>query len=151
MNDVIPCELDLNFPSNSWSTPENVKELKREKGCYILVNSSDNPYPVYSKCITNLNSKFQKQNMNDNKPCKPHSTLSKTNPNRIALMQERLKCSQLEKNLTRMKNEIKVSGFSVLREISNDILSIFNQNENKAPHSWNCFEKKKKKKKKKLF
>ena len=73
--------------------------------------------------------------MNDNKPCKPHSTLSKTNPNRIALMQERLKCSQLEKNLTRIKHEIKVSGFSVLREISNDILNIFNQNKNKAPHS----------------
>ena len=60
--------------------------------------------------------------------------LSKTNPNRItlALMQERLKCAQPEKDLTRMKNEIKVSGVSVSGEISKDMLNIFNQNENKA-------------------
>ena len=47
-------------------------------------------------------------------------------------MQERLKCAQLEKDLTRMKNESKVSGLSVLGEIANDMLNIFNQNENKA-------------------
>ena len=60
--------------------------------------------------------------------------LSKTNPNRIrlALMQERLKCAQFEKDLTRMKNEIKVSVVSVLGETSNDRLNIFNQNETKA-------------------
>ena len=40
-----------------------------------------------------LDSKFKKQNINENKPCKPNPPLSKTNPNRIrlALMQERLK------------------------------------------------------------
>ena len=50
MNHVIPCKLHLNLPSNSWSTPQNVKELKREKRwCYILVSSSDNPCPICSK------------------------------------------------------------------------------------------------------
>ena len=47
-------------------------------------------------------------------------------------MQERLKCAQLAKDLTRMKNEIKSSGVSVSGKTSNDILNIFNQNENKA-------------------
>ena len=37
MNRVIPCELDLNLPSSSLSTPQNVKEFKRENRCYILV------------------------------------------------------------------------------------------------------------------
>ena len=44
-------------------------------------------------------------------------------------MQELL---QLEKYLTRMKNEIKVSDVSVSGEISNDMLNIFNENENQA-------------------
>ena len=43
-----------------------------------------------------------------------------------------MKCAQLEKDLTRLKNEIKVSGVSLSGEISNDMLNIFNQNENKA-------------------
>ena len=47
-------------------------------------------------------------------------------------MQERLKFPRLGKDLTRMKNEIKVSGVSVSGKISNDMLDIFNQNENKA-------------------
>ena len=37
MNHVIPCELDLNLPSSSLSAPQNIKEVKRENGCYILV------------------------------------------------------------------------------------------------------------------
>ena len=41
-------------------------------------------------------------------------------------MQEQLECAQLEKDLTRMKNEIKVPGFFVSGEISNDMLNIFN-------------------------
>ena len=53
MNHFIPCELDLNLPSNSSSTPKNVKEFKREKGCYILVSNSDNHCQVCSKCIKN--------------------------------------------------------------------------------------------------
>ena len=78
--------------------------------------------------------KFMKQNINGNRPCKPYVPLSKANSNRIrlAIMQERLKFAQLEKGLTGMKNEIKVSGASVSGKISNDMLNIFNQNENKA-------------------
>ena len=53
MNHFIPCELDLNLPSNSSSTPKTVKEFKREKGCYILVSNSDNLCQVCSKCIKN--------------------------------------------------------------------------------------------------
>ena len=89
---------------------------------------------MFKKCIKKLDSKFKKQNINENRPCKPNAPLSKTNPNRIrlALMQERLECTQLEKDLTRMKNEIKVSGVSVSGKISNDMLDLFNQNENKA-------------------
>ena len=49
MNHVIPCELDLNLPSSSLSTPQNVKEFKRKNGCYILVSNNDNPSPVCSK------------------------------------------------------------------------------------------------------
>ena len=81
-----------------------------------------------------LDSKFKKQITNKNRPCKPNAPLSKTNPKRIrlVLMQERLKCAQLEKDLTRMKNEIKVFGVSVSGDISNDMLNIFNQNKNKA-------------------
>ena len=73
--------------------------------------------------------------------------LSKTNPNRIrlALMQERLKCAQLEKDLTRMKNEIKVSDVSVSGKICNDILKIFDQNENKATSFMKLFWEQEKK------
>ena len=94
MNHVIPCELDLNL-SRSLSMPQNVKELKRENGCCILVSNNDNPCPVCSKCIKKLDSKFKKQNINENRTCKPNALLSKTNPNRIrrALMQQRLKCA----------------------------------------------------------
>ena len=42
MNHVVPCEIDL----SSLSTPQNVKEFKRENGCYILVSNNDNPSPV---------------------------------------------------------------------------------------------------------
>ena len=147
MSHVIICEVDLNLPSSSLSTPENVKEFKRESECYILVSNNDNPCPVCSKCIKKLDSKFKKQNINENRPCKPNVPLSKTNPNRInlALMQEQLKCAQFEKDLTRMKNEIKVSGVSVSGKISNDMLDIFNQNENKATPFMKLFWKQQKK------
>ena len=70
--------------------------------------------------------------------------LSKTNPNRIRLapMQERLKCAQ---DLTRMENEIKVSGVSVSANISNDILKIFDQNENKGTSFMKLFWEQEKK------
>ena len=135
MNHVIPCELDLNLPSSSLSTPQNVKEFKRENRCYILVSNNNSPCLVCSICIKKLDSKFKKQNINESRPCKPNAPLSKTNPNkmRLAIMQGRLKCcAQLDKDLTRMKNEIKVPGVSVSGEVSNDMLNIFNQNENKA-------------------
>ena len=60
-------------------------------------------------------------------------------------MQEQLKCAQFEKDLTRMKNEIKVSGVSVSGKISNDMLDIFNQNENKATPFMKLFWKQQKK------
>ena len=53
MNHVIPCELDLNFTRSNLSTTQNVKEFKRENGCYVLVSNNDNPCPVCSKCIKN--------------------------------------------------------------------------------------------------
>ena len=46
MNHVAPCEIDLSLSSSSLSTPQNVKEFKRENGCYILVSNNDNPSPV---------------------------------------------------------------------------------------------------------
>ena len=49
MNGVFPCKLDLNLLSSSLSTLQNVKELKRDKGCSILVTINDNPCPVYEK------------------------------------------------------------------------------------------------------
>ena len=63
-----------------------------------------------------------------------NAPLSKTNPNgiRFVHMQKRLKCAQLKKDLTTMKNELKVSGVSVSGKIFNDKLNIFHQNENKA-------------------
>ena len=54
MNHVILCELDLNLPSSSLSTPQNVKEFKRENGCYILIRNNDSPCPVCSKCIKKI-------------------------------------------------------------------------------------------------
>ena len=146
MNHVIPCELDLNL-SRSLSMPQNVKEFERENECYILVSNNDNSCPVCSKCIKKLDSKFKKQNINEKRPCKPNAPLLKTNPNRIrlALMQERLKRAQLEKDPTRMKNEIKVSGVSVSGEISKDMLNMFNQNENKATPFMKLFWKQQKK------
>ena len=72
MNHVFPCELDLNLPSSNLSTPQNVKEFKRENECYILVSNNDNPCLLCSKCIKKLDSKFKKQNINENRACKPH-------------------------------------------------------------------------------
>ena len=50
-------------------------------------------------------------------------------------MQKRLKCAQLKKDLTTMKNELKVSGVSVSGKIFNDILTYFIKMKIKLPNS----------------
>ena len=108
INHVIPTEVDVN-----QSNPIHVKEVQRSEKCVVLYfDSTLNHCPVCKKAIKNQQLKDKRFAKNIKTLAKPNAPLSNTHPEKVklALINERIKCSQLEKDLARMKSEIKSSG-----------------------------------------
>ena len=71
-----------------------------------------------------------KQQKNLNVPAKLKAPVSKTHPSRLklALQNERLKCSLLEKKVATMRNEMKTKAVKFLSDISSFINNTMDNN-----------------------
>ena len=66
-------------------------------------------------------------------PAKPNAPLSNKHPEKVklGLINERIKCLKLKKDIARMKSEIKLSGIPLSPDLSNDAVKIMNENQSK--------------------
>ena len=129
INHVIPLEVDINLPN-----PIHVKEVQHSKKCVVLYfDSTLNPYPVCKEAIKKQQLKDKRFAKNIKTPAKPNAPLSNTHPEKVklGLINERIKCSQLEKDIAQMKSEIKLSGITLSPDLSNDVVKIMNENQSK--------------------
>ena len=127
INYVLPLEVDIH-----QRNPIHVKEVKRSKKCVVLYfDSTLNRCPVCKEAIKNQQLKDKRFAKNFKTPAKSNSPLSNTHQEmmNLALINERIKCSQLEKDIARMKSEIKISGITLLPDLSNDVVKIMNENQ----------------------
>ena len=90
--------------------------------------------PVCKKSIKKQQLKDKRFAKNIKTPVKPNPTLSNTHPEKVKLasINERIKCSQLERDIARMKSEIKLSGIILSSDLSNDVVKIMNENQSKC-------------------
>ena len=81
----------------------------------------------------NLQNKKKIKGRKLNVPAKANAPVSITHPHhlKLALQQQRLKCKQLEGELTKMKSAIQKSGLVLQSEFSQDIQSIMTGNKEK--------------------
>ena len=129
INHVIPLEVDINQPN-----PIYVKEVQRSKKCVVLYfDSTLNHCPVCKEAIKKQQLKDKRFAKNIKTPAKPNAPLSNTHPEKVklGLINERIKCSQLEKDIAQMKSEIKLSGITSPPDLSNDVVKIMNENQSK--------------------
>ena len=126
VNHVIPLEVDINQPN-----PIHVKEVQRSKKCVVLYfDSTLNHCPVCKEAI-------KKQQLKDKRFAKniktPAKSLSNKHPEKVKLasINEIIKCSQFGKDIARMKIEIKLSGITMLPDLSNDVVKVMNENQSK--------------------
>ena len=129
INHVIPLEVDINQPN-----PIHVKEVQRSKKCVVLYfDSTLNHCPVCKEAIKKQQLKDKYFAKNIKTPAKPNAPLSNTHPEKVklGLINERIKCLQLEKDIARMKSEIKLSGIPLSPDLSNDVVKIMNENQSK--------------------
>ena len=130
INHVIPLEVDINQPN-----PIHVKEVQRSKKCVVLYfDSTLNHCPVCKEAIKKQQLKDKRFAKNIKTTAKPNAPLSNTHPEKVklALINERIKCSQFEKDIARMKSEIKLSGITLSPDLSNDVVKIMNENQSKV-------------------
>ena len=92
-----------------------------------------NHYPVCKEAIKKQQLKDKRFAKNIKTPAKPHTLLSNTHPEKVklALINERIKFSQLEKDIAGMKSEIKLPGITLSPDLSNDVVKIMNENRSK--------------------
>ena len=92
-----------------------------------------NHCPVCTEAIEKQQEKNKRFAKNIKTPAKPNVPLSDTHPEKVklALINERIKCSQLEKDIARMKSETKLSGITLSPDLSNDVVNIKNENQSK--------------------
>ena len=66
-------------------------------------------------------------------PATPNVPLSNTHPEKVklGLINERIKCPQLGKDIAQTKSEIKLSGINLSPDLSNDVVKIMNENQSK--------------------
>ena len=90
-----------------------------------------NHCPVCKEAIKKQQLKDKRFAKNIKTPAKPNTPLSNTHPEKVklALNNERIKCSQLEKDIARMKSETKLSGITLSPDLSNDVVNIKNENQ----------------------
>lgn len=128
---VIPCSTNLNQGIQESVIPMQNVMYKRPKECHVL--------HADTKCITccdfekKLLKRKEIKSRKLNIPAKPNAPVSATHPHRLklALQRERLKCAQLQTELTKMRHIIHSSGVRLDSEFSQDIRSIMTSNENK--------------------
>ena len=127
INHVIPLEED-NQPNSI-----HVKEVQRSKKCVVLYfDSTLNHFPLCKEAIKKQQLKDKRFAKNIKTPAKPNAPLSNTHPEKVklGLLNERIKCLQLEKDIAQMKSEIKLSGITLSPDLSNDV-KIMNENQPK--------------------
>ena len=61
----------------------------------------------------------------------PHCLNTHPENVKLALTNERIKCSQLEKDIARMKSEIKLSRITLLPNLPNNVVKTVNENQSK--------------------
>ena len=108
LSHCIPCALDLDKTSEH---PQQAMKCSRSKDCMVLMNDEE----ICSSCCNffkEFNRKERVKEKKSNVPAQLNAPLSKTNPHRVklALQEERIKTSQLKKQVERMEQEIKSKG-----------------------------------------
>ena len=113
------------------------KEFWRTRNCAVLLEEKDQQCDSCSKYShrTQLAQSAKKSSRNLDKPAHINSPISQTPPNRIklTLQMQRLKCSELERQLKEMQAEIQKSSIEVDHELSKDMLTILGQTEKVTP------------------
>ena len=112
-------------------SPVHVKEIRRDKKCFILHYDGTLKCPVCRETIRKEEKNKKHFKLNITTPAKPNAPLSKTHAEKVklALINKRLKCSQFEKDISRMKNEINSSGIAIPSDLSTDFINIMNENQ----------------------
>ena len=89
-----------------------------------------NHCPVCKEAIKKQQEKDKRFAKNIKAPAKPNVPLSNTYPEKVklALINERIKCSEFEKDIARMKSEIKLLGITLSPDLSNGVVNIMNEN-----------------------
>ena len=112
---TVPCKTDVNKVDTS---PVSFKQYRRSSLCEVLMLDMAEKCANCDKFEEKHKSLVTKQYKNLNVPAKLKAPVSKTHPSRLklALQNERLKCSLLEKELSTMRNEIKITMYKVYVE-----------------------------------
>ena len=117
--------LDLNEETSNRQGKGYLAENKmRHKNC-ILLTEKEVEQCAPCSIISN-----RKDYSNINVPAKPKAPLSQTHPHRVALalQNERAKTKKLEKEIEKMKKQIKEIGIDVSAEFEGDLNSIMEEN-----------------------
>ena len=115
--------------------PFKSKVYIRPAMCSVLVKLSGD------KCIEceEVKKKSERQTLAKSRrlsvPAKAKAPISKTAPERVvlALQQHRLKCSQLETELERMKNTLEKSSIKIDNQLNNDLINILSDKSEITP------------------
>ena len=101
------------------------KVFKRSSNCFLLVKAQ-NLCESCNSLLKRFGKKEKQLSIRLKTPAKRNAPLSKTSHERVtlALKQERLKCSQLEAKIKKMKQEIENKYVPLDKEISEDISKI---------------------------
>lgn len=120
-------------------------DYNRSKDCLVLTTGNQ---CAYCKSVGQSFCKFQKlTNQKLTQPAKLFAPISQTSPARIKLtiQNQRLKCSQLERELEEMKNELASSNVQIDHKMSNDFVKILSDADEKMTPFMNLFWQQQKK------
>ena len=113
--------------------PFRDKRFIRNKNCPVL--SEEEICPECVKCELHIMKEVEKKKKHSIKPAKTKAPLSKTNRGRIeaALIEKRLECKALKKEIESMKTAIDKQGIDVDQELANDFDTIFTNSNKVTP------------------
>ena len=119
---AVPIKVDM---LQEMESQAQVKLFRRTKQCQVL-QMNENKCHNCKIVETKLKKEEVKKSRNINVPAKLNAPLSQTHPNRLKLtiQQQRMKCSQLEEEINKMRKEIATSGVKLNSELSKDVYSI---------------------------
>ena len=133
LHHVIPCSITSYQEIQDSALPMQTVVYQRPRECLVLDVNGNNT----TKCASCSDFEKKQAKMKAiktrklNIPAKPNAPISATHPHRLklALQQQRLKCAQLEEELTKMRNAISSSGVALDSEFAQDVKSIMTGNE----------------------